>query len=71
MHEDPPAHAPAPSLAPGSAPITALAPPHSVTTVERGSFCIARCSCGWSGPARRARDRARTDAAEHRAGTDR
>ncbi|MFE9364977.1 hypothetical protein ACFYNN_19730 [Streptomyces sp. NPDC006978] len=71
MHEDPPAHAPAPSLAPGSAPTTALAPPHSVTTVERGSFCIARCSCGWSGPARRARDRARTDAAEHRAGTDR
>ncbi|MFF2958008.1 hypothetical protein ACFVT1_03585 [Streptomyces sp. NPDC057963] len=40
---------------------------HDPTTVERGSFCTARCSCGWSGPARRSRDRARTDAAEHRA----
>ncbi|WP_335935405.1 hypothetical protein [Streptomyces sp. PTD5-9] len=40
---------------------------HEPTTVERGSFCIARCACGWSGPARRSRDRARTDAAEHRA----
>ncbi|MFF2013295.1 hypothetical protein ACFVWY_30120 [Streptomyces sp. NPDC058195] len=40
---------------------------HDPVTVERGSFCTARCSCGWSGPARRSRDRARTDAAEHRA----
>ncbi|WP_442817728.1 hypothetical protein [Streptomyces sp. NBC_01591] len=40
---------------------------HEPTTVERGSFCTARCACGWSGPARRSRDRARTDAAEHRA----
>ncbi|MFB6989239.1 hypothetical protein [Streptomyces sp. NPDC056304] len=40
---------------------------HEPMTVERGSFCTARCSCGWSGPARRSRDRARTDAAEHRA----
>ncbi|MFD3818547.1 hypothetical protein ACFWRZ_26100 [Streptomyces rubiginosohelvolus] len=38
---------------------------HSATTIERGSFCLARCNCGWSGPARRSRDRARTDAAEH------
>ncbi|MEU9318867.1 hypothetical protein [Streptomyces sp. NPDC048295] len=38
---------------------------HEATTVERGSFCTARCACGWSGPARRSRDRARTDAAEH------
>ncbi|MER6603657.1 hypothetical protein C6W96_16465 [Streptomyces sp. CS149] len=38
---------------------------HSATTIERGSFCLARCSCGWAGPARRSRDRARTDAAEH------
>ncbi|MFE7749518.1 hypothetical protein [Streptomyces sp. NPDC057428] len=38
---------------------------HSTTTVERGSFCLARCACGWYGPARRSRDRARTDAAEH------
>ncbi|MER6502860.1 hypothetical protein ABT218_26655 [Streptomyces sp. NPDC001455] len=40
---------------------------HEPTTVERGSFCIARCACGWSGPARRSRDRARADASEHRA----
>ncbi|MFH8474491.1 hypothetical protein [Streptomyces sp. NPDC018000] len=40
---------------------------HTPTTVERGSFCTARCGCGWSGPARRSRDRARTDAAEHSA----
>ncbi|MYZ38705.1 hypothetical protein GT002_27260 [Streptomyces sp. SID4917] len=39
--------------------------PHITSTVERGSFCLARCSCGWSGPARRSRDRARTDAASH------
>ncbi|MFD4020209.1 hypothetical protein [Streptomyces sp. SH5] len=80
MHEDSPA-APrtpvrtAPALAePLSEPLSASlpeAPPpgppagHSATTIERGSFCLARCSCGWSGPARRSRDRARTDAAEH------
>ncbi|WP_107055760.1 hypothetical protein [Streptomyces sp. NRRL F-5135] len=40
---------------------------HTASTVERGSFCLARCSCGWSGPARRARDRARTDARAHAA----
>lgn len=42
---------------------------HTASTVERGSFCLARCSCGWSGPARRARDRARTDARAHAAAT--
>lgn len=41
------------------------AAPHSVTTIERGSFCLAHCTCGWRGPARRSRDRARTDAEEH------
>ncbi|MEE4489232.1 hypothetical protein ACIBI8_25715 [Streptomyces sp. NPDC050529] len=41
-------------------------PAHQATTVERGSFCTARCSCGWSGPARRSRDLARTDAEGHR-----
>ncbi|MFJ8854207.1 hypothetical protein [Streptomyces sp. NPDC102437] len=51
---------------PPTAP-TATSAGHGPTTVERGSFCIARCGCGWSGPARRSRDRARTDAAEHRA----
>ncbi|UYQ63022.1 hypothetical protein [Streptomyces peucetius] len=38
---------------------------HLTTTVERGSFAVARCSCGWSGPARRSRDTARTDARSH------
>ncbi|MEV1048049.1 hypothetical protein [Streptomyces sp. NPDC049916] len=61
MHEEPPA--------PARTPLPELPPPpptgHSATTIERGSFCLARCTCGWSGPARRSRDRARTDAAEH------
>ncbi|WP_306326543.1 hypothetical protein [Streptomyces venezuelae] len=39
--------------------------PHATTTTERGAFALARCSCGWTGPARRSRDRARTDAADH------
>ncbi|MDI5969452.1 hypothetical protein POF50_008875 [Streptomyces sp. SL13] len=38
---------------------------HRTTTVERGPFALARCSCGWTGPARRARARARQDAAGH------
>ncbi|MEU7135385.1 hypothetical protein [Streptomyces sp. NPDC046261] len=38
---------------------------HSTTTNERGSFCTARCSCGWYGPARRARSLAREDAENH------
>ncbi|MFI9235905.1 hypothetical protein [Streptomyces sp. NPDC053079] len=38
---------------------------HSTTTSERGSFCTARCSCGWYGPARRARSLAREDAETH------
>ncbi|MFD4177402.1 MULTISPECIES: hypothetical protein [Streptomyces] len=69
MHEDPPAPV---RTAPGPPPVSASAPPtgppppgHSATTIERGSFCLARCTCGWSGPARRSRDRARTDAADH------
>ncbi|MFE3828810.1 hypothetical protein [Streptomyces sp. NPDC059092] len=44
---------------------TAVRTAHTASTVERGSFCLARCTCGWSGPARRARDRARTDATAH------
>ncbi|MEV0207232.1 hypothetical protein AB0H97_18710 [Streptomyces sp. NPDC050788] len=43
---------------------------HRTTTVEQGPFCIARCSCGWRGPARRARSQARTDAAGHAATAD-
>ncbi|PSM44347.1 hypothetical protein C6Y14_04700 [Streptomyces dioscori] len=38
---------------------------HRTTTIERGPFCLARCTCGWSGPARRARSLARTDAQNH------
>ncbi|WP_167382928.1 hypothetical protein [Streptomyces mangrovisoli] len=38
---------------------------HRTTTTEQGPFCVARCTCGWRGPARRARSQARTDAAGH------
>ncbi|EKX63337.1 hypothetical protein STRIP9103_05133 [Streptomyces ipomoeae 91-03] len=38
---------------------------HRTTTVEQGPFCVARCTCGWRGPARRARSLAREDAAGH------
>ncbi|WP_395576671.1 hypothetical protein [Streptomyces sp. BK79] len=40
-------------------------PEHLTTTVEQGRFCLARCVCGWRGPARRARSQARTDARAH------
>ncbi|WP_078508552.1 hypothetical protein [Streptomyces zinciresistens] len=39
--------------------------PHRTTTVERGPFCTAHCTCGWRGPARRARSLARSDAESH------
>nr|WP_078651470.1 hypothetical protein [Streptomyces xylophagus] len=42
-------------------------PEHLTTTVEQGPFCVARCVCGWRGPARRARSQARTDATVHSA----
>ncbi|MER7829501.1 MULTISPECIES: hypothetical protein [unclassified Streptomyces] len=61
-----------PHDAPSSPPLDSGAPhdtpprvPHQATTTERGAFALARCSCGWSGPARRSRDRARTDAVAH------
>ncbi|MDQ0775699.1 hypothetical protein QF026_004165 [Streptomyces aurantiacus] len=38
---------------------------HRTTMVEQGRFCLARCTCGWRGPARRARSSARTDAETH------
>nr|WP_167748032.1 hypothetical protein [Streptomyces sp. SID2888] len=41
---------------------------HRTTTVEQGRFCVARCTCGWRGPARRARSLARTDAEVHTSG---
>ncbi|MFD5573296.1 MULTISPECIES: hypothetical protein [Streptomyces] len=44
-------------------------PEHRTTTVDQGPFCVARCSCGWRGPARRARSQARTDASGHLAGS--
>lgn len=33
--------------------------------VEKGSFAHAKCDCGWRGPARRSRKKAREDAAAH------
>ncbi|WEB41104.1 hypothetical protein MOV08_18645 [Streptomyces yunnanensis] len=41
--------------------------PHRTFTTERGSFCLARCACGWTGMARRARSQARADAERHQA----
>ncbi|MFJ3899951.1 hypothetical protein [Streptomyces sp. NPDC090025] len=38
---------------------------HHATTAENGPFAFASCSCGWRGPARRSRDRARRDVPEH------
>ncbi|WP_327284100.1 MULTISPECIES: hypothetical protein [unclassified Streptomyces] len=38
---------------------------HDTSTTERGSFCLALCTCGWRGPARRSRDLARKDATRH------
>jgi hypothetical protein len=32
---------------------------------EKGNFANAACACGWQGPARRSRRRARDDADEH------
>ncbi|MFI9048123.1 hypothetical protein [Streptomyces sp. NPDC053427] len=44
--------------------------PHATSTAESGSFCYARCDCGWRGPARRARSQARTDAERHKAASE-
>ncbi|MFG2892205.1 hypothetical protein [Streptomyces sp. NPDC048248] len=53
--------------APGPQPASpdGAAQRHEAATTERGSFCLALCNCGWSGPARRARSQARTDAERH------
>ncbi|MGW0535933.1 hypothetical protein [Streptomyces sp. NPDC003032] len=45
--------------------VSEVTAPHRTSTVENGRFIAAHCSCGWRGPARRARSKARTDAAEH------
>ncbi|MFF3247637.1 hypothetical protein ACFYWY_28815 [Streptomyces sp. NPDC002870] len=50
---------------PQQAPSGDAPAPHHTSTAERGSFAVARCSCGWTGPARRSRERARTDAVSH------
>ncbi|MDJ0384113.1 hypothetical protein [Streptomyces sp. G-G2] len=49
-------------------PLPSQSAGHSISTSERGSFCLAVCSCGWRGPARRSRDLARKDANAHLAG---
>ncbi|MFK8912857.1 hypothetical protein, partial [Streptomyces sp. YS-3] len=49
----------------GGVPHQASAPEHRTTTTERGSFAHAHCTCGWTGPARRSRDKARGDAQRH------
>ena len=36
-----------------------------VRVVDKGSFSSGRCECGWHGPARRSRKKARADAAAH------
>ncbi|MEE1931368.1 hypothetical protein V1J52_24935 [Streptomyces sp. TRM 70351] len=38
---------------------------HRTSMRESGAFISARCSCGWRGPARRARSRAQSDALDH------
>jgi hypothetical protein len=42
-------------------------PEHLTTVTEKGAFATARCTCGWRSPARRSREKARRDAAEHHA----
>ena len=37
-----------------------------VRVVEKRGFAHAQCDCGWRGPARRSRKKAREDAAAHR-----
>ncbi|MFI5806629.1 hypothetical protein [Streptomyces sp. NPDC051561] len=54
--KDPPAPAPDFQNPPG---------PHPATTSEAGSFAYAHCPCGWRGPSRRSRDKARQDATAH------
>lgn len=51
-------------------PAASSDPGHRVEVTERGSFAFATCSCGWFASARRSRDRARRDAAEHQATPD-
>ncbi|MEU9109664.1 hypothetical protein AB0D54_36115 [Streptomyces xanthophaeus] len=59
-----PGQAPEPGAALPAAP---PGPAHDTSTTDRGAFCLAVCSCGWKGPARRSRDLARRDATRHAA----
>lgn len=36
-----------------------------IRIVDKDHFAHARCECGWRGPGRRSRKKARRDAAEH------
>ncbi|MBW1603346.1 hypothetical protein JJV70_14800 [Streptomyces sp. JJ66] len=38
---------------------------HRISMRDNGPFVSAHCACGWRGPGRRARSRARDDAAAH------
>jgi hypothetical protein len=40
---------------------------HRTSTTEQGAFSYASCSCGWLGPARRARSASRADGTAHAA----
>jgi hypothetical protein len=40
-------------------------PSSPLKIVEKGNFAHAKCECGWRGPARRSRKKAREDAAAH------
>jgi len=42
-----------------------LPDPHDVTVADEGSFTVARCGCGWRSYARRSRQRARSEGADH------
>ncbi|MBO8191150.1 hypothetical protein ITI46_05515 [Streptomyces oryzae] len=65
MRELAPEHQPDPANPAHSTAQAGQAAPHGTSLSERGSFCAASCSCGWRGPARRARDRAREDGRAH------
>ena len=54
---------------PSDAPVDLAEAVDSASTEERGSFTHGVCRvCGWTGPGRRSRERARDDVGDHRAG---